>query len=179
MTAAIEGNYLFEEYLLFMATFNYRKMNKIAASPKVGIWWLYNGELIVFSERSPTPVTQYSCSSLIHYELWPEVQKKYPELRRKEYTSIPRGRVESTPEGFFLIMSKESGQDTALISRLLSEFNVPRHSYQIKNDEHYEPSDENDIWEAIMSGENEPSEDDDFDFSQFHSFMNEYDEEAA
>jgi len=30
-----------------------------------------------------------------------------------------------------------------------------------------------------MSGENEPSEDDDFDFSQFHSFMNEYDEEAA
>ena len=62
----------------------------------VGVWWLYNGDIIEWSyslDDAKIQSVHFKVSPKDHHDLWPQMQRKYPELRNKKYTDIPRGRV--------------------------------------------------------------------------------------
>ena len=64
--------------------------------PQVGIWW-DNGVVIAAFSHSPTQDTTRIAnrfdSNLAHVDLWLEAAVKLKTDPRKEYFSVPRGRV--------------------------------------------------------------------------------------
>jgi len=68
---------------------------RVDAAPQIGIWWLIDGELITHT----TPFEKASTlggirqPALGHREYWPYLRAAKPELRDKEYTDYPRGRL--------------------------------------------------------------------------------------
>ena len=121
---------------------NWYKMKKQAGSPLVGIYWDYKGEIISFTvpvDIAPHNETGFIDSPKDHAYAWKDVQAMYPELRRKEYESVPRGRVVAFPGGqkFRIFIPPERVGDKSLVSRIIREFDLPRSKTVIETDEHY------------------------------------------
>jgi len=67
--------------------------------PHIGIFWIFRRKLL--GRRAPLSEGEASCpglldSPLTHIEVWrddPSLRAEFPELRDREYDSVPRGRV--------------------------------------------------------------------------------------
>ena len=129
-------------------------MEKIARRPQVGIWWMNGDNLNPFPEPAPAPL-DYSYSTLLHDTYWDYVQSDIPDLRSKQYTSLPRGRVESTPTGFNIMLAPEMKDDEAAIEVILRAFSIPKNNYTVVIDEHFTQTNDDLVWEDILGGDPE------------------------
>jgi len=148
-----------------MEIFNLSKqvyLFKNANRPEVGIWWMIGSDFVKFSE--PTLGGNYSYSNFLHDTYWIKVQqeygKKYPYIKYRNYFEVPRGRVESTPQGFVIMSGLEQTQDKSLISKIMRYFRLPANLTKVVLDEHLgtEPVDEFNIMDAYKAPENQTTE---------------------
>lgn len=117
-------------------------MKKQAGVPEIGIYWEYKGEIIAFtmpSDQMHPGVTGFTDSPYDHIATWEDVGKMYPELKRKEYDEVPRGRVVGMPGlgSFKLFIPPEKAKDKVFISKVMREFNLPPTKTKVETDEHY------------------------------------------
>jgi hypothetical protein len=118
-------------------------------NPSVGIWWLHARWVIIFSRPvlSVRPEAGYADYPHGHAALWSFVQRRYPELRGREYWSLPRGRVlRSVAEDHFLMLLPTAmASNHRVVSRLKRLFGLPPAGVLALTDEHYDaPSDADD-----------------------------------
>ena len=112
-----------------------------AASPRVGIFWIFSGELICDS----VPVAdgeEYGdfvngCSD--HCTFWPRVQRARPETRPYAYEQVPRGRVVyRRPDATFCVYGSDRFvRNEADKQRVMSAFRLPPGKVTFRADEHY------------------------------------------
>ena len=80
-------------------------------TPKVGIFWIYNNQIIgkTYTLSEVEKYGDFLSPILGHYEYWEEIQKQVPELYYEEYENIPRGRVvfDRIKNKFVLLSSKK------------------------------------------------------------------------
>jgi hypothetical protein len=121
----------------------YFSLQKEAAEPQVGIFWLYKGQILQFTQpvSAIPPVGGFKDSNYNHDAYWGQMTKMFPELAAKEYYDIPRGRVLFQVNGTYIIMlpSKEA-TNRMVVSRIIKNFNLPAAKSVAKADHHYDPS---------------------------------------
>lgn len=109
--------------------------------PKVGIFWFLGTELIEFSTpaRDQPQVQGFVDSPFDHADKWQEIQKVFPQLRNKDYTFLPRGRViyAGPRKRFEVITSKAIAFDKSRFLQVCRKFSLPI-SAAVVADEHYE-----------------------------------------
>tara|TARA_B100000614_G_scaffold262909_1_gene300729 strand:+ start:202641 stop:203087 length:447 start_codon:yes stop_codon:yes gene_type:complete len=148
-----------------MAAFNYSKMKKQAARPQVGPWWYYKGQVHGVMEPAPYPL-DFSYSKLMHAHYWRQMG-----LPGGSEVAHERGRVESTPQGFVIITSDTMAANPQAMQQVMSYYSIPPAQTRVTTDEHYNRTAEDEMFEAMMSGEDDWGND--FDDGYY------YDEEAA
>ncbi len=120
----------------------YNLKKEAYASPSVGIFWIFKGQIIEFSEdvRSLTPISGYITSNYNHDAYWKQMQSLYPELKPKEYYEIPRGRVNYVSTGIYnILLPKKESQNKILAMRIARIFALPFGKWVVMADEHYDP----------------------------------------
>lgn len=125
----------------------YRDLNreeyKIAAVPRVGIFWYDISQGKIFSRSSSLRDAEDFAGNKIHrdthYETWRSVQRENPKWKGMEYEDVPRGRVvyEADPKKpmFVVYLPKELSRVKSKIQR---HFNIPSGHVRFEQDEHYE-----------------------------------------
>jgi hypothetical protein len=120
----------------------YFHLNKEAAEPQVGIFWLYMGQVLQFSQpvSSVAPVAGFKDSGYNHDSYWNQMVKMFPELNQKEYYDIPRGRVLFSVNGIYHIMLPAlEAKNKIVVSRIIRNFSLPRERSVAETDHHYDP----------------------------------------
>ncbi len=109
---------------------------------KIGIYWYYNGKLIVYAEdaSSVKPVEGFLDVDMSHYEFWDIVKKKDSSKRNFEYEDIPRGRIvmDIKKEKFIVYGSRKLIEDNQFNKAIIGEFSLPKEQTVFKQDFHYE-----------------------------------------
>ncbi len=112
------------------------------ASPAIGIFWLYKGQILEFSEdvRSVVAVGGFITSHYDHAAKWPQIQSLYPELKEKGYEEIPRGRINYSINGTYtILLPKKESLNKILAMRIARIFALPSSKWVVMADEHYDP----------------------------------------
>ena len=112
-------------------------------TPKVGIFWIYNNQIIgkTYSLSEAEEYGDFLSPILGHYEYWEEIQKQVPELYYEEYENIPRGRIvyNRINKKFVLLSSKKIIRSRSAIAAIKAFFSIPDNTKLIKkSDFHYE-----------------------------------------
>lgn len=112
------------------------------ASPCIGIFWWYRGELIHLTRpwAEITPVAGAVSLPSSHYEHWDEIRAGRPELRSFEYEEVPRGRVVAKLPGprFTVYTSRRLTEDEGLRAAVIEAFRLRARDVAFRPDEHYE-----------------------------------------
>lgn len=116
-----------------------------AIVPKLGIFWIIDGEVISFSvplDRAEH-IGGFANYRHGHNHLWPYVQRLKPHVRASAYDFLPRGRVTYIVRcaTFNLLVPLSCSTETKLVSLLVSRFALPISRVRVMTDEHYEPRD--------------------------------------
>jgi len=114
-------------------------MNK-AREPRVGIFWLFRGRLIVDS----TPVSQgepyadHIGHATGHIDYWTGLQERGVVPKEVEYEEFPRGRVIYDPkaERYTLLADKCILSRPAIVKEILRELHLPKNT-MLDTDFHY------------------------------------------
>lgn len=113
------------------------------APGKVGIFWIFKGELI----HNSVPVTDgeeygdFVNGLCGHCTYWPHVQRTRPETRHHEYEQVPRGRVvyRKHDDIFLVYGSERFVRNEAQKQLVLSAFGLAAAKTVFRADEHYGP----------------------------------------
>ena len=116
--------------------------NKEQQEPHVGIFWLFNGKLII----DTTPLSKAEAygdhlgHAASHVDYWAELQRKGLVPPEVEYEEPPRGRVgyDKREERFWLRADRCILKKKALVSRILRVMNLPSSNTQTEKDDHYQ-----------------------------------------
>lgn len=105
-------------------------------TPKVGIFWFKDEEIISFTEeiRDKVPVAGFRDSDFDHYNAWDKLKI------RGDYTDLPRGRViQNVKEDKFLVyVPSFLLDDKHKLVQIFREFSLPTSKIKIVTDTHYE-----------------------------------------
>ena len=110
--------------------------------PHVGIFWLFNGRLII----DTTPLSKDEAygdhlgHAASHVDHWAELQRKSLVPPEVEYEEPPRGRVgyDKREERFWLRADHCILKKKALVSRIIKAMNLPSSNTLTENDDHYQ-----------------------------------------
>lgn len=113
---------------------------KRKTEPKVGLFWLFNDELII----DGTPLDQaeawgqYRNDPRSHEELWSEYQRINRVSRDGQYDEWPRGRAlyDTISQRFFLYADVCILQKRGLVKKILRELGLPFDT-TARTDAHY------------------------------------------
>ena len=119
------------------------KTHPPAATPHVGIFWFFKGELI----QSSVPVTQgeeygdFINGPDDHYPFWSSIQRGIPDAELYEYDQVPRGRVvySKQTDTFFVYGSEQFVKDTKQKNAVAHAFELAPKRIVFRADEHYGP----------------------------------------
>ncbi|WP_296330566.1 hypothetical protein [uncultured Treponema sp.] len=114
-------------------------------SPAVGIFWLYQHE-IVFSHFVPLAVGPHYGEAVTgtkdHADYWEELRNSgklavLPQALQEEYFSIPRGRVvyHSDTDTFFVYHGNNVSKSD--LNKVCKLFNLPKQKTKFEQDFHY------------------------------------------
>ena len=128
---------------------------KSADEPRVGLFWVdmkankIYGESLSISDAEKNPVQSdklldFRIYPQSHYEKWDDVKtqnKKWVDIHRREYDSIPRGRViylnDIKPHFYIYLCPKCNIKE--IEDQLVQYFNLPNKFYSFDyTDEHYQ-----------------------------------------
>jgi hypothetical protein len=120
-----------------------RKMKRHAPAdvPRVGIFWLLNGKLIIDSMPlgEAEPYGDHLTHPRSHIDVWGQwrLGGKVPD--ESEYEEFPRGRVmyHTKTRRFALLADRCILRDEDLVSRIIAELHLPGETTDKKSDEHY------------------------------------------
>ena len=122
---------------------------RAAKSPHIGIFWVYRGRLIALGTPLDKVVAHGGVQNVEagHYEVWPQIQRRYPALRRKEYYEVPRGRIlyDGGRGEFWLFAPQSLQRRRPTIDRIIRRYGLPPAKVRLKSDLHYEPPGD-DLW---------------------------------
>jgi hypothetical protein len=115
-------------------------MTNYKTAPKVGIFWIYRGRLLMTAVPVADGLTYGDAihSRIDHVKFWPLLQRRIKALRDLEYEQVPRGRVvfQGAQNRFSVYMdTKLHSQHTKRL--LLKEFSLPRGRTDFLTDPHY------------------------------------------
>jgi len=117
-------------------------LTKEAAEPQIGIFWIYRGQILQFSQpvSQVPPVGGFKDSNYQHSTYWNQMTKMFQELAGKEYFSVPRGRVLFSINGVYhIILPSKEASNTILCARIMRNFSLPRNKTVVETDMHYNP----------------------------------------
>ena len=128
---------------------NVQPIIRTTMSPHVGIFWFYRGRLVALGAALNKVISQGGVQDVDagHDKLWPQVQRRHPAFRHKEYYEVPRGRVlYNVSRGEFWLFAPQSLQHRRpIIDRIIRRFGLPPERIILKSDRHYEPPGD-DLW---------------------------------
>ena len=110
-------------------------------SPKIGIFWLVQGKLIVlgipFSDGAG--YGEYATYGPSHYDKWRELQRSGVAPHECEYEEFPRGRVmfNRNTETFLLLADTCILGDKQMLNRVMQEMHLPKAKTISDRDSHY------------------------------------------
>ena len=115
-------------------------MTRVKRQPKVGIFWVYHGELL--SARTGLDEGIHMADSIDsphhHDGYWSRLQGQHTELRYVRYEEVPRGRVVFVKKSkrFSVYMDKRLHRPR--FKRLILEcFDLPKSRTRFLTDPHY------------------------------------------
>jgi hypothetical protein len=115
---------------------------KHAATPQIGIFWVYKGQVIQFSEsvNNVAAIGGFKDSEHSHDAHLGQMQKMHPELAVKEYFDIPRGRILYVVNGTYkIILPSKLSKNAVMISKIKKSFSLPPAKTIVETDLHYGP----------------------------------------
>ena len=108
--------------------------------PRVGIFWVLNGEPLIDSAllSDAEPYGDHLTHPRGHAELWERWQGKGAASPDMEYDEPPRGRVmyNTKTRRFTLLADKCILKDNRVISKIMSQLHLPRNT-EMGTDSHY------------------------------------------
>jgi hypothetical protein len=134
----------------------------IAGAPKIGIFWIIEGEIVEFHVDAATvkPYMGFRDSPLTHLETWPQVQKMWKVTRGRDYETFPRGRVIGVgPDRFRLFLSPIDAKNKVQVRQIMSVFNLPFDKTEVMTDAHYVTQPQMGDWDTDASDKWEAQED--------------------
>jgi hypothetical protein len=118
-----------------------RKTSGRVPEPHVGIFWLFNGKLLIDS----TPLSaaeeydDFKIYSGNHISVWEKFRQNGTAPPEMEYEEAPRGRVmhNTKTRRFTLLADKCILKDKRLVSHIVSKLNLPNKNTDRETDSHY------------------------------------------
>jgi hypothetical protein len=109
--------------------------------PKVGIFWVVRGELVILG----TPVSDgegYGENAIYgpsHYDKWRELQQNGVVPQECEYEEFPRGRVmfNRSTQTYLLLADGCILANKRLLGQIMAEMHLPRKRTVMDADSHY------------------------------------------
>lgn len=114
----------------------YMAMNKTAAAPQLGVFWIKetNNSFELIGEsvslRDGELLNGIKVNPDNHYNLWSKIQKQNPEWLNKNYMSVPRGRISYIHDldhpTFLIFLPSIYKGNGKLENTVLSTYNIPK-----------------------------------------------------
>jgi len=114
--------------------------SNVTTEPKVGIFWFYEGRLIIDS----VPISQAeACEGFCNYpesheQFWSQLQRRGVVSTETEYDEAPRGRVvyDAKSQQFLLMADRCILKNPELVKRILAALDLPTRT-KTEPDSHY------------------------------------------
>ncbi len=118
-----------------------RKRSARTAEPLVGIFWLVKQNLLIDSTllSAAEEYDHFKIHSGNHISVWEKFQQNGTAPREMEYEEAPRGRVmyNTKTRRFTLLADKCILKDKRIVSKIMSEMNLPSKNTDKGTDSHY------------------------------------------
>jgi hypothetical protein len=109
--------------------------------PQVGIFWLVGGKLVIDSVplSEAEPYGDHMTYPRSHLEVWTKFQQKGTVPSDIEYEEAPRGRViyNAKTGRFSFLADKCILRDKIMLTKIMSELNLPNKKTDGGDDSHY------------------------------------------
>ena len=109
--------------------------------PRVGIFWAVDGKPLIDSAPLPEaePYGDHLTHPRGHAAVWERFQQNGTAPREMEYEEAPRGRVmyNTKSRRFTLLADKCILKDKGIVSKIMSEMNLPSKNTDKGTDSHY------------------------------------------
>jgi hypothetical protein len=114
--------------------------------PQLGIFWVEIGKAgVVDFAALKAPYDQgvdmgdFLVYDGDHYSIWEEIQKQYPQWKRKKYNEVPRGRISFNKKKmeFVVVMPGVYVKNKELVGEVLKYYAIPRELAEVVTDKHY------------------------------------------
>jgi hypothetical protein len=109
--------------------------------PKVGIFWLGSGKLIIDVTPVSSAETYGECLGHAkgHFEYWTELQHAGVVSQNTEYEDLPRGRVVLNARTHRFIVYADTCilENSDIVRSILRDFCLPEDGTVLSSDEHY------------------------------------------
>ena len=116
--------------------------SQIKPEPRVGIFWVFGGQLILDSTpiSLAEPYSEAMTHPRSHIEYWTELQCRGAVSQDIEYDDPPRGRVVCFPneKRFVLYADRCILTRKNFVRRIMALFNLPSSRTKTSTDEHYQ-----------------------------------------
>jgi len=114
---------------------------EMSPEPKVGIFWLVGGKLMVDVTPTSHAETYGECLGHAkgHFEYWTELQHAGVISQNTEYEDPPRGRVvfNVRTRKYILYADKCIRKKSKVVRKILRDFGLPEDGTILSSDEHY------------------------------------------
>lgn len=111
------------------------------AEPRVGIFWLFKGNLVIDSTPLSCAEPYGDCVTHPrgHLEVWTAFQRRSEVPAEVEYEEPPRGRVlfHRRRDRFFLLADRCILQSADIPQRIMAEMHLPNSNTETETDAHY------------------------------------------
>src|SRR5438552_17650634 len=118
-----------------------RKRSARIMEPRVGIFWLVNQNLLIDSTllSAAEEYDHFKIHSGNHISVWEKFQQNGTAPHEMEYEEAPRGRVMYNMKirRFTLLADKCILKDKRIVSKIMSEMNLPSKNTDKGTDSHY------------------------------------------
>ena len=118
-----------------------RKRSARTTEPLVGIFWLVKQNLLIDSTllSAAEEYDHFKIHSGNHISVWEKFQQNGTAPREMEYEEAPRGRVmyNTKTRRFTLLADKCILKDKRIVSKIMSEMNLPSKNTDKGTDSHY------------------------------------------
>ena len=118
-----------------------RKRSAQIAEPQIGIFWLVDRKLLIDSTllSAAEEYEDFRIHSGNHVSVWEKFQQNGTAPREMEYEEAPRGRVmyNTKTQRFTLLADKCILKDKRIVSKMISEMNLPSKNTDKGTDSHY------------------------------------------
>ena len=111
--------------------------------PRIGVFWIYHGVIFGITERiedGQQRIPKIYDSNLDHFKIWeqPGFLDKFPELKLREYSDIPRGRVLfSKPDATSIVYLDISLLNRSNKAKIIHFFDISSKKARWHADPHY------------------------------------------